>query len=775
MATITETDWPIEQLYDLGFSAQLFKGVARDPNKPNKLTPSQGRIASNWFANPVRGLLSASDSNDMNRLIVHAGDNWRMFDCDTQEAEDWCKEMFPDWAVTKSCSRGRPHYWVRFSGVPPNQMNNALGIEGLDICVQGIEFKDAFTPNMVADMMAQGTTTTEELGLPAGRRKAKQNSSAATRTDISQQDEEMLRNIAPEHWTKRDTWRQIIWSALERYTPEAIGPLLWELSDQGAGGAEGVDEMMAQRPSGCANTWGGIWHLSEQSNREEHNAIITRGRPSALLDAWKDEAMAIAVIDYTGGGIVKTDGEVYVFDEASGFWERDDKEHMLVQRTVMNLLKPILSDAEKAAWAAYQAVDPKQGKADGLLFRVENAQKFQVRAGQYSSIKAVATVVRLSLKDQDVPFNQVRPYYFSYKDVTFDLETGEQVQLEREDYVTVHTGYNYEPATQDQVDELMTLIAQIQPQIEEREAWLSVAAAGMTGALTENFIVESGRGGNGKGLLNELLQAMLGEYSYKGNVAVLQKPLQTDSPCPAVAQLDGRRFHITSEPSEGFKLDLSTVKAMTGDQELNGRMLHSNKTRILNVQTAVLECNDRPKFNGRMDDSAARRIININFPCKYCLREDDPDLLAGLPNVYLADSKYKLPTWRRDHRGVLFELLRQFIVANRRRGVPGKIIVAPRLQAYTDDYVKKSDIGPEWFFEHYEREEGACAFSAKDVYASFTDSDEYREMSKEERRIWGSNAFIDRLARKLPSTDYHKRIQVGGENRRRLITNWRRS
>ena len=293
----------------------------------------------------------------------------------------------------------------------------------------------------------------------------------------------------------------------------------------------------------------------------------------------------------------------------------------------------------------------------------------------------------------------------------------------------------------------------------------------MTAELTENFIVETGQGGNGKGLLNEMLFSMLGGnagYAHKGNVAVLQQPLGTGGN-PEVARLDAKRFHICAEPSISGKLDTSTIKAFTGDTALCARMLHSNKLDVFNCQTAVLECNDKPQFNGRMDDSITRRIVLIEFVCSY----KDPghaDLLANVPNVYVKNPKYKLSTWQRAQRCVFFELMRRWILDHRERGVPGTILVAPRLRAYTNAYVEASDVGVEWFKEHYERDaEHDGTLSVTALHAIFTDSEEYRHLERGERMTWKLKGFIDRLERTLPTGDYRARYS----GQRRVLLHWK--
>jgi phage/plasmid-associated DNA primase len=61
---------------------------------------------------------------------------------------------------------------------------------------------------------------------------------------------------------------------------------------------------------------------------------------------------------------------------------------------------------------------------------------------------------------------------------------------------------------------MYSLLNTLFPEKESKTLYLTILSTGLDGIPLEKFILANGSGGNGKGLLNELMQYTLGEYSY---------------------------------------------------------------------------------------------------------------------------------------------------------------------------------------------------------------------------------------------------------------------
>jgi len=151
---------------------------------------------------------------------------------------------------------------------------------------------------------------------------------------------------------------------------------------------------------------------------------------------------------------------------------------------------------------------------------------------------------------------------------------------------------------------------------------------GLSGVRPERFIILTGEGRNGKGLLVEWLLFLLGDYGTPGALAVItekQKP-------GANTELRGqhkKRAVIYSEPEEAAieAIRLSEIKRLTGNEIVNARGLWDarDKTEMHAVQ--ILECNQLPVILGDKGESARERVVVIHFP--FTFTDDAAKLASG--------------------------------------------------------------------------------------------------------------------------------------------------
>lgn len=594
---------------------------------------------------------------------------------------------------------------------------------------------------------------------------------------ISADDLSMLRLIDLKYVEDRTSWRAIVSGIHSKY-PEADA-VAHSFSDRTTNYDPTAVQNLLDTPL-TKYTWGSVRHyakLSDPVNYKKLCATIAAKAAAEVdkavaeldtagdLSSWNDFAMAKRYVAFTDGGILRRHGKLVVYNRHTGFWEHDGTR--LVSKGIMNDLPTVLEGertrilAQDVDESAFEARDKLVGKID----------KFKRQCGQTTKWAAVTKCVSANIDESDIEFDVHSPYLFAFKDsVVWDMRTGNTVPLDKEHYMTLHTGYDYAAVEDSQVDTLTRWVQQILPEEEERQAMLTVLATGLTGVMLNRFIMLSGEGGNGKGALLSLYMAMLGNYGVGGSIGTLMKPLP-DGGAPEVAGLNLRRVARYTEPPDGMKLELSTIKTLTGEPSFSGRALFSNNTKVINHATTIFECNERPSINGRIDAAAARRFVDIRFPVRYTARVDDPDLLAGKPNVYLADRKYESDEWKEENKHVLFELLRRFILET--PCAPEGIEVAPKLLAYTQRYLDDSNTGPEWFREHYVQDENALPLKAKEVYAVFKDSDDYTNLTRDEKEGWRVRTFVDRLRTAL-GKDYKLTHYENGTNwGRSVIVGWR--
>ena len=89
--------------------------------------------------------------------------------------------------------------------------------------------------------------------------------------------------------------------------------------------------------------------------------------------------------------------------------------------------------------------------------------------------------------------------------------------------------------------------------------------------LWKKFVLANGGGGNGKGLLNELNQFMLGNDACILPATILVGAMKQGN-CPEIANINSKRLVFVREPNPEFKFNCATIKEITGGGEINARL-----------------------------------------------------------------------------------------------------------------------------------------------------------------------------------------------------------
>lgn len=146
----------------------------------------------------------------------------------------------------------------------------------------------------------------------------------------------------------------------------------------------------------------------------------------------------------------------------------------------------------------------------------------------------------------------------------------------------------------------------------------------LTGSCEEQcmFILQ-GDGNDGKSLLLQIIQEVIGDYSATSNPDLLLDKKYQSTNLSEVARLKGIRFCVVNELKMGDKLNESSVKDITsGNNKIVARFLYGNEFEFLPKMKIWLATNYEPKIIGT-DKGIWRRMVLI--PCKRSLKEDEVD------------------------------------------------------------------------------------------------------------------------------------------------------
>lgn len=334
-------------------------------------------------------------------------------------------------------------------------------------------------------------------------------------------------------------------------------------------------------------------------------------------------------------------------------------------------------------------------------------------------------IIQINLvKTCDIQFD-ANPNVLGFNSKKLDISTGVFSDIEYKDYITMSTGYDYvEPEQKDKTDLIDKLFKQVFPNDEIRKSFLSILYNCLIGGQKEKFTIAKGDGGNGKGVLMELVKTMLGEYAYDAPVSLITKEMRGGAN-PEVANLNRKRLVIMKEPSATDKLWLSNIKQLVGNSTINARGLYSGNTKCILEGTIILETNHSLNFNGKAGDAELRRFIEIMFESTFT---DDKTMIddATLQNVYMKDDSFITNNFRDEYKCVLLK----YILDNAKK----TIYVPDCVKQQTSQYIDNQNSFKFWLEDKYELTDNQeDIVKVRDMFNLYCESEEYKNTNREHR------------------------------------------
>lgn len=347
------------------------------------------------------------------------------------------------------------------------------------------------------------------------------------------------------------------------------------------------------------------------------------------------------------------------------------------------------------------------------------------------------------------------PNIFAFSDCLYDFAIKDFRPIDPTDYITITCGY-CRPRSNPAVRELMMeTLTGIWEDTAPRDYMLTLLAACLCGTRNmEVFAILTGRGGNGKGLIWELVQRTFGGYYYALPKQSLTKAVDSATAAtPDIANLRGMRCVGTSEPEAEERLQEGTIKLFTGGDPLTGRPLYGQPFTFKPQFGLFIQCNNIPMFN-QITKGGVRRNRVIPFPFNFV---GEPKLsYERVGNPHIKNVLCRSDEWRDEFFNVLLDYYPR-AEGKQIDAIPTPALVAGR----TDEYIEDNNRVGVWWAEHYEVAEG-------EFVSSRTALDDYKEDTKTrlgEREFKAALAFND--------IDI-KKITRGAMKGKMGIENWRR-
>ena len=217
----------------------------------------------------------------------------------------------------------------------------------------------------------------------------------------------------------------------------------------------------------------------------------------------------------------------------------------------------------------------------------------------------------------------------------------------------------------------------------------------------ENFWVLTGGGGNGKGLIFELISAVFGDYYMPAPPAILSALIPDPSkPNAILASWRGKRLVVASEPPADAVIQEANVKAWTGGDDIIVKPPYKPVLTFKPQFGLFLQCNIIPKFS-IITEALKRRLRIIEF--KYLFRAvPTPGTNERPADPHLKNVLCRSREWRDEM--ALF-LLEEAVIIRSRGPAPDAGWLSPTVAMTTENFFRNANPFGAWFNARYERDD----------------------------------------------------------------------
>lgn len=266
----------------------------------------------------------------------------------------------------------------------------------------------------------------------------------------------------------------------------------------------------------------------------------------------------------------------------------------------------------------------------------KHAKKSGNRGAKENMLVEARHLEGVAVLNSDLDKNKI---LFNCKNGTVNLKSGEITKHNKIDLISKYSDVNYTPNSYP--TRFMEFLEDIIGDFDEQGQWqadgekinylqkiMGYSLTGLTNEQCMFFLI--GNGSNGKSVLMDILQNIIGEYGAIADKDLLIDKKMQNSNASQVARLDGRRLCLVGETEEHDKLKEAFVKSMTGGSDkLVGKFLYANEFEFTPEFKIFMMSNYEPNISGT-DDGIWRRIILLKFNRKFNDNEKDINLTTKL-------------------------------------------------------------------------------------------------------------------------------------------------
>jgi hypothetical protein len=593
------------------------------------------------------------------------------------------------------------------------------------------------------------------------------------RTSTDEELYELADILSPVYYAEGqyENWRKIMWACASVDNFQLAKYISSKQENWDESKAVGMIELLFLNWDGKI-TMGTFYHACKLSNSEEYEKIISKyhQKKTDELSSIDDTELAKFYLKLMSDNIIKSQDEIYIYQEC--FWKKCEKLDLQksIVETLENHYKHIKKQTEQSlkVFTDKNEIDKAKQQEELLGFIKKILSKIYSQRHQVDILKQVDMFVN---HDDQINWDTRQPYYFSFKNTTFDLKTNTIVQPKKTDYIYATTGYNWVEPKEDDVKELEEVLHKILPVDDLYEGVLSVFRTALFGIKEQYLHTFKGTGGNGKSLICSLIHELMGkDYAKEGDESIIVYPLKDGSPNVSASRLHKKRMATWEEPPTGSHIQSNNILKLTGNNYISARGLYSNRDETdVKALTSILCLNHLPNIKGGVDLAIERRFKIWDFPSHFTSEEH---LIDEAIHKYRANSEYDSYEWKSKMKFALFKILLKTTTL--------KSVISKRINDYSKRVLAKSNTFIGWFLENYKSVEIpqnnkiSVVLKMKDVYNRLKESEFYNLSSKQDKRerLAEKNITVLISDNSILKGSYFDRKNIDGKYYRNILLGW---
>ena len=267
----------------------------------------------------------------------------------------------------------------------------------------------------------------------------------------------------------------------------------------------------------------------------------------------------------------------------------------------------------------------------------KNIKRISNKAGKDAMLNELQFLGQCAAETSE--FNK-DPYLINTDSGIVDLRTGEIMPFERERMLSLNTKVKVSYETPETWLAFLRDIFQceneqeVQEKIDTLQRCLGYTLTGLT--KEQVIFMLQGEGSNGKSTMMNVVKAVMGDYfgTIASNQLMVSKNQNSSVAIQnSFAELIGTRFLLTQETDEGVRISESTIKELSGDEDISAQKKYGNPFFFRPSFKLWMATNNLPIIRGK-DYGIWRRIFLFTFKRQFKDSEKDKNMPEKLAAEY---------------------------------------------------------------------------------------------------------------------------------------------